>query len=367
MFGPVKRFLRPEIRFVLLAVTLASGRAGADTVTLTGKPPFDSVEVTGLRDGRLIFRGVSQQFLRIPLGRVDWVALDELPALGAERPASPDAALERIAAAAPHVSQPWHPLLLSVLRARELDQSGRFDEALEAFADLLRGGAVAGEELAPRRLPAPGDERIDRALVALRELERAMPESRAALRGLRLELRLLQDEDLAREFTPPSVAAPVDEPATAASAPAGGARRLFGSGARPVTTTRGEPARLRANTPLPAVLAEHLSTDPARVARIARRGSAYATETDAARLRLLLGRALLAAGDAAGAASELLALVPTAKDPEIVAGAVYDVPRALRQLGRPDAADAWLHDLLGTELDPRVRAAAEQALKDATP
>lgn len=188
MFGPVKRFLRPEIRFAALATAMAGSSAVADTVTLAGKPPFERVEVTGVRDGRLIFRGVSQQFLRISLDRIDWVALDELPALGGERPDSPEAAIERLSAAEPHASQPWHPLLLSVLRARELDQAGRFGEALETFAGLLRGGAVTGEELAPRNLPGPGDEQLDVALAALRELERAMPESRAALRGLRLEL-----------------------------------------------------------------------------------------------------------------------------------------------------------------------------------
>ena len=349
-----------------------AGRAPADTVKLANKPAFRNVVVTDFRDLRLVFRGVSRQYLHKPLDEVEWLTIDGRSDFNsAEQAAATEAWTAAVAHYESALSAADAPWLQSLIRVRFLGASqraGRFDRAVALYVGLLNSGIL----LPPRYTPAnPGPIGSDINRRARTTLETALaaspaPVVREALRTLQLELLLFEDVD------PLPADLIVATTATRPTASRPSHRRPVGILPEPEDDAPPPPARA---TPPPTLHAESLvlkaaraaadSRDFRRAARLLERGLAFVATSDRGPWRLLFGRCRIELGDYAPAAADLLDLAETESDPARSAEALYYVAQAHERMGRGDVARRLYHELLQRTNAPeyvktRARAALEQ-------
>ena len=349
----------PGIFWVLLWTTAASD---ADTVVLTGKPPFRNVQIVDFKHGRLHFRGVSKEVLRKPLREVSWFEIDRCPALSdAETLADTDAhaAIAAYERALGKAGESWLQALTRVRLLGAYDRAGRFDDAVALYIQLAREQPELADQCPPRH-PAPrGSERNRKAREQLLDAIRHTPSrpGPVALRTLTLELLLFDEVDpLPPEFAPPA-SQPASSPATQPDTPP---PLLFGDEERRASRTLRLPAESFVLSAVRQALAE---ADAARAARLLERSLPYAAESDAPVWRLLLGRCLIELGQHARAADELLALAETADRP-LAAEALYYVGVAHERMGRVEVAAETYRELLQQDdLPENIRRLAVQGLK----
>lgn len=340
-----------------LGMLLATGSpTAADTVKLHGKPAFHHVHVSDFRDGRVVFRGVSGQYLRKPLAQVEWVKLDACPPLGvAERAAARGRWTLAIAAyqqALDEAATSWVPDLVRFRLLSTYDRAGRFADAVAVYVELLEHQGAADDAAAPRHPGPPGSATNARALTRLRQAlantESAI--ARRHLEALLFELRLYEGLDARAAETggPPDTATQ---------------RSPILSLPMPARKTR--PVRLSNDSFLLSAAESALDKgQTTRAVNLLEHALPHVDPAGAGPWRLLLGRARLGAGRPADAAADLLHLAETTRDSALAAAALYYVGIAHEQMGQADVAAQLYRQLLGREDTPAdVRRDAADALK----
>ncbi|MGD8452758.1 MAG: hypothetical protein PVJ57_13140 [Phycisphaerae bacterium] len=336
----------------------------SDTVKLHGKPPFRNVRVTGFRHGRVVFRGVSGQFLHKPLDQIEWLAIDNLEALGAAEQAAVTGKWSQAAAgyrsALAHDDEPWRAALLRARLTAVLDRAGRFDEAVAVWLELLAGDADAAAGQAPRHPGPPGSpengsarERLTAALEA-----GGAPEVRQRLRTLLLDLALYDEvADLPAELE--LVAPPEERTAPGRRSPLLGLPVASRPAVRPEVPTLGGDSLIFA-----AARAAIQDQNSGRAVRLLERAKPYISDRERDNWRLLLAQARIDAGEPAVAAADLLSLSESTDDPRQAALALYYLGQAHERLGQPDIARRLYRELGEREdLAEDVRALVERARK----
>ena len=132
-----------SVRFVQQTwlLLVLGGISAADTVKLLNKPAFRNVTISDFRADRLVFRGVSQQYLQKPLDEVEWLAIEGRPELNsAEQAAATGQWAEAVAGyqrALASLSEPWLRELVRMRLLNACRPAGAFDLAVATYADLL--------------------------------------------------------------------------------------------------------------------------------------------------------------------------------------------------------------------------------------
>lgn len=322
---------------ILLALATPAG-APADAVKLRGKPAFERVQIVDYRGGKLSFRGLSGQTLRIPVSRVEWLAIDRLPDLGrAERAAAGDSQLdiESYQRTIEAADEPWLKDLLRARMVTALDGAADAHQATEVFLALLQRQPRLLSESRPRWMGTLSNADNSRILKALEaRCQAAAPDG---LLVLWLQFALLSGEDtlpdrlLGRSHRPR-----FGEPPPASATPADADLPAI---VQPGPALTGRPLTLPPDTPvLEGARSLLASGDAPSAARVAGAGLAFVAEADSPPWRLLLARALLETGDAVRAEDVLNRLVDADPDPARRAEALYCLARANVRLGRRDLA-----------------------------
>lgn len=357
---------------ILLLLAAASRLAPADTVQLIGKPPFRNVSIMDFRGERLVFRGVSGQVLRKPLGQVEWFAIDGQPDLNAAEQAVAggdwSAALPRYEQALVQAEQPW---LRALIRLRLLAATGRtdrYDHAIAVYIGLLTDGPPS----APPPMPAePGSDANRRArdkIEAALRVRQPAPVT-TALRTLLLELLLCDEADpLPPGLLPPTHHAPQPagtqptRPRTLGILPPAATEPGAAPPAEPPPQLGSDSVVLR------AAQAAFDASDAPRAARLIERALPYVSRGADGPWQLLRGRCLAAQGQPAEAVSGLLSLAEHDPDPLVRARALYYAGMALERLERADAAREVYAELLRRpDVPDDVRGLAQAALAQLEP
>jgi len=351
----------------LLLLPAHVGGAWADTVKLQGKPAFRNVQVTGFRNGCLVFKGVSRQHLRKPLAQIEWVEMDRVAALG---PAERARAAGQWAAAMQAYRQALDEIreagLAQFARLRLLeccDRGGFFDEAVALYVELVRHNATLATEYTPRHPGRPGSA-VNRA--ARRQLEAALALTRSATaasrwRNLLLEIVLYEETDgWPAALADASKLADHQADPTTASQPA---KPPLASAPTPPHAVA--PLRLPADSFLLTAAREALATgDAQRALRLLERSLPYVDPAESAPWRLLLGHCRIELGRYARAAADLVQLAETDPDPARAAQALYYVGLAHERMGRPEVAAKLYRELLARKnLPAEVRTKAQTGLR----
>lgn len=359
--------------------------ARADVVHLHDREPLRNVRITDLRDGRLVFRGVSREFLRKPVDAVAAIEVDDLPGVGLAESAAADGdwptAIAKYEQALAGATAPWLRDYLRFRLARACDRTGRFDAAVEHYLAVLASSAALAERCAPRNPGPPGGPANRAALQRLRDA-RPLASSPAA-RALFVQIALLEGGDVLRSIEDSAggnsgvAAADGSPPAPPASQPGLG---LLPPTSAPAATTPPANPGLRPAAPplapvvLPAdsflldVIDRWLDAGEAQPADdLLRRALAYVPLRNRAPWRLRLARVRIERGEPAAAAADLMALAEPPTDPAVAAEALYHVGLAHERLGQPDVAEGVYRDVCGRAGCPAwLRARAEEALKRLT-
>jgi tetratricopeptide (TPR) repeat protein len=350
-----------------LFLLVHAGDAGADTVKLRGKPAFRNVQVVGLRDGRLVFKGVSRQHLRKPLAQIEWVEVDRVATLG---PAERARAAERWAVAVRAYRQALEeirePGLTGFARLRLLeccDRGGLFDEAVALYVELVRQDATLASEYTPRCPGRPGSPTND---AARGHLEAALALTRSATaaslwRNLLLEIVLYEEAD-----DWPAALAEGGPPGGDQAGPTPASRSVEASpSSAPTAPSASRPLRLPADSlPLTAARAALAAGDTQRAHRLLERSLPFVDPADRGPWKLLLGRCRMELGRYAQAAAELAELAETDADPARAAEALYYLGLAHERMGRPEVAIRLYRELLAREnLPAEVRTLARAGLR----
>ena len=368
---------------ILLLVTARP--ATGDTVKLTNKPAFCNVSITDFRGGRLVFRGVSGEYLRKPLEEVEWLTIDGEPALNvAEQAATAGNWAEagaRYDEALATIDRPWLRNVVRLRLSTVCEHAGRFDRAVGVYVELLASSPALAAAHSPRSPGPVGSDMNGRARATLEQVLASKPAAAVAepVRTLLLELLIYEDADP----LPPSL---IGAPATTAPAtgPAPGRVRHLGilpgpdeesepaASSQPAGRSRTaavEPTRLTSDSLLLRVAQVACDAgDFQRAARLVQRGMTYVDTSDRGPWRLLQGRCQIEFGKAAEAASDLLNLSETDPDRGRAAWALYYVARAHERLERTDVARSLYEELLQRVDAPEdVRASARAALQRLNP
>lgn len=352
-----------------IASILVVCRTPADTVVFTGKPPFRNVAITDIRHGRLLFRGVSGETVQKPLGLVTSVALDTLPQFAQSDDAVAagdyDSALAALNECEKEVRENWQRTLVRYRRLAVLSAAGRTDQALAAFADLVREDPQTPAENLPCDI-GPTASSANRAALALLRKTRfrgVTPALEQALAVRRLELTLLEEPDsVRREFTPleqrSASDAPASQPTDDDDAPL-----LFGTpraapSAAPIALSRDSPLRIEARRLLAAGDARTALRLLERALPFVRNIDRGWWTLDACRCRIELREfaraadellAVSTAADAAAASANKAAPPAGAADRALAAWALYYVGLAHEGLNRPDVAADQYRELRSRE------------------
>lgn len=360
---------------------LSAAGARADTVKLAGQPEFRNVAITGFHAPRLEFRGVSRQYLKKNLDRVEWLAIDGATALNAAEQAAAagnwDTAVLEYERALSQADRPWLRDLVGWRFLAACGPAGRFDRAVELFAAFLESGTPP----APPSTAGPVGSDVNRRARAF--LERALsdrppPAAATPLRALLLELLLYEDVDpLPPPFESPRHAATdgKDAPPSAASASQPASRPDIATGAsrRPVgiLPAQNEPSAPAVPPPrlTPRGLVWKAATsaleagDHARAGRLTARALPFVSESERGTWQVVLGRCHLESGRAADAVVVLMDVIAADADRALVADALYYVGMAHERLGRTDVAKRTFETLADRADAPDdVRARARAAL-----
>ncbi|MFH1748645.1 MAG: hypothetical protein ABIG44_16545 [Planctomycetota bacterium] len=343
---------------MLLPAVLVVDLACADIVKLHNKPPFHHVHISDFRAGRVVFRGVSKQYLRKPLDQIEWLKLDACPALGvAERAAAAGQYNLAVTAYRQALNQATQPWLSDLIRYRLLttcDRSARFTEAVEIYVDLLNRQGDTTLLPSPRNPEPPGSagnaQALDIVQTTLAATESAPVRRRLLI--LALELRLYENSDnipiTSSPSGPSATSAPVRSP-------------LLGL---PLPTRKSARLKLPGDSFLITAARNALDTnDNQRARSLIERAWPYIDTAEQNPWRLVLGRAKLAAGDAAQASVDLLALSETAADPVVATTALYYLGAAHEQMNQVDTAIQLYHEVLRhPETSDSIRHLAGEAL-----
>ncbi len=363
------------VRFFLAALP-AAAPACADTVVLSGKPPFHNVRIVGFRRGKLVFRGVCRETLRKPLGQVASFRIDGQPMLSnaealVER--DPAAAVTAYELALEQTRRGWLADLTSARLAVALDRAGRFARAARLWIDLLVAHPDWAAALVPRHPGPPGcleNTQVRRQLAAVYATHLS-PDIRRPLATLWLELTLYDG------LEPGPAGAGARSRGTArtdsvASRPAGEPPPLFGAvrrkrpGATPAADLRREAAGLRLPADTFVLQAVREALDGGRTGRadaILSRALAHVAPAERGPWLLLQQRCRIEAGRCAQAADALLALSERTPDPALAAEALYYVGVAHERMDRADvAADIYRELLERSDLPPRLRKRVQAGL-----
>lgn len=334
-----------------------SGEIFADTVKLHGKPAFRNVRVTNFTQGRVVFQGVSREFLRKPLSDVEWLETGANAALGpAEQAAARrdwDAAVEGYRAALKAAGTDWERALVTARLAAVCDAAGRFDEAVELYVGMLE--TEDEPPVRPRHPAAVGSEVNARAIKLLAGALVDAPRGvrRDKLQSLLVELRICEDPgvSLASVLGEQEVPEPTSKPAVS---PILGLRV-----APPTEESKRVEFHLVEGSLLIDVAKEAVRTDEAQRARdILVAALPLFAGADRPLATLQLGRARVVLGEYAAAADELLKLSAAAGESALAAEALYYAGVAHEGLGQSDVARQEYRAVL-------ERAAASQALRAA--
>lgn len=350
-----------------------SGPADTDTVKLAGRPAFRGVAVHGFHAGHVLLRGASGQILRKPLEQVEWLELEGRPEFNAAEQARAAGrmiqAAELYERALSLAGKVWVSELIRWRLLPLADADGRFDRAVELFAEIMATTAARDQAPAPRHPGFPGSAMNHAAAASLAAALATAPAPAAGrLRTLALELNLYRGVESLPESRPAATVVPptASQPATT-SAPVGILGLLPGDEAP--STTR--PAASAPDLQLPAdtflldsVEAALGAGDHNRASRLIERALPYVTAVDRPKWQILLGRCRIAAGRLAEAASEFLALADRESDPALAAMALYYVGVAHEQMGLADVASRVYRELLERRTVPdRVRNDTEKRLE----
>ena len=397
--------------FLFFFLPAATSLARADTVELLDAPPFHQVTLRDFSGTHVIFRGVSGEFLRVPLTRVSRLEIDSLPDFGAAEQARAAAdwataaqRFQQLLLAAP---KPWQRALIRKRLVDVYEFSGQFGPAVQLIADLI---ATSPDPALPPFPRAPGPvgsatnqqarEALRRALASAAQGQanstpdhRADPPSGAggpagglfaadapaaqAREGMRSLLLELDIYDELPNLPAPSSHRPAPLATGATTEPALGILP-----AAPTTAPAPQTAPAPTTQPAEADFAPRLhrdsllldcaeaalrADDHSRALRLLERGFPYVPPDEREPWRLLLGRARLECGRAAEAAADLLQLATHTRDSEMSCKALYYVGLAHERLRRTDVAAQVYRDLLRRENVPgAIREAAEAGLKRAT-
>ncbi len=345
-----------------LAVSAPATAVHADAVKLVGRPVFRNVLISDYRDGRIIFRGVSGEYLRKPLGEVEWLECSVCPPLTVAEHAAADGHWDSAATAYQEVARygcaPWADRLARVRLLAACDLAGRFDAAVLVFSELLRDYPLETPAL-PRRPGPPGSETNRRAITALNTaLSESGPRpTDAALHRLLLELLLYEEADEV-PFVPEGSDAAAVRPTSQPTRRTPLLGLPVAAPPRPVVRVR-----LSGDSWLIDAAVRALDAgDFERSQRLIERTLPFVAPAERGPWRLVLARARIAAGEFVEAANDLLPLTETAAA-DLAAAAVYHLAVAHEGLGRPDVARRLYRELLASPDTPRqVRTDAAQAL-----
>lgn len=352
----------------------------ADAVKLRGKPPFVNVAISDFRDGILVFRGVSGEYLRKPIAEAEWLHVAAAPDFSqAEQCAARGfwpGAVDAYRRALDSAPGGWErPLTLARL-ARALEENGQFDEAVARWIDLATASPASSASLRPRRFAPPGSAANAGARAALLRAADAAPtpELRDRFNTWLLELLIYDEIDPTRAGFVATAASQPDFPASAAvmrgaagskqtAAGASAPPRLFGD--RPESRRPGRSVRLALDSQLLAHADERLAANEARgVASLLERSVPFVAEDALPGWRVALARARVAAGDAGLAAEELTDLLRAGVSGSVVYEARYQLAYAKERLHELGPARAEYRALLENgELSAELRARVEDALR----
>ena len=352
---------KTPFRITLLLITAPALLASGDTVKLFETPAFENVHVVGVQRGRLVFRGVSREYLRKPLDQVEWIETDSCPPLGvAERATAAgdwDGAIAAYEQARAEARETWLRELIELRLLSAYDGGGRFDDAVALYAEVLTGEPDLVARRPPRHPDAPGSAANRRARAHLRAALAADPPGpvRESLRTLLLEVLIYEDAgDL------PAGLGARGPPATTKPA-----RRSPLLGLPVAPRRKVEPPRLSADSFLLAAAETALDAgEPERAFRLVERGMPFVPPAEADPWRLLLSRARIALGEPIAATDDLLRLSESATEPAVATAALYYLGVAHERMERPDVAQRLYRELLGRpDVPDAVRADAAAALK----
>lgn len=350
---------------------LLSAPLTADTITLSGKPPFEGVTLIGMAHGRIAFRGLSGETIRRPIAMVESIAVDRLPPLAtAEQAAGQknwDAAIPAYQAALSAAPDPWLRDLVRLRLYYAAESAAHAELSCSIYIELTKSPQTNGPTAPPACLAAAGmtDLRKAQQLVADAIVSKdGTAFIRDQLRPLAVELLLLTEGDIPREWCPTASTIPTSRPAATSSPETEDAPPPLMFGDKSPTkhsppTTQFTSVRLRAGSPVLERARRLIATDPDQAARLLDRVEQFLDESDLPAARLLLAKAHLP-GDPARAADELLGVATAEADRARQADALYYVGLAHERLDRPDVAAQVYRELLErddlpTELRERVR------------
>jgi tetratricopeptide (TPR) repeat protein len=360
--------MRPSVLQALVFATIsAAGLTRADVVELAGQTPFHAVRVIDCRGERLVFRGVSEQVLRVPLARVQLLEITGQTSFNAAEAAArrgdwPAAARDYQHALA-DAPPPWLAELVRWRMQRTCQASGAFDQAVSLYLDALVSSPALAARFAPRQAGPAGSEVNARARDALAAaLETDLPPgSRTAARTLLLELSILDDV----QPLPPSVSPPAPS-SRAASQPA---PRPLG-----LLPASGDSAEAGSDAPMdrpPALMSDSLLLRAAGEACDADRADAglrwveralpFVDARERANWRLILGRCRIATNRLAEALADLRPLAENDPRSMIAAEALYYVAVAYERLGERAAATRAYGEVVQRTVAPPDLVAQSQA------
>ena len=323
----------------ILALLWVVGFVSADTVKLAGREPFYRVQLVDFRGDRLVFRGVSRQYLRKLISHVDWFAVEGRPALNnAERAfAAGDwpRAVTGYEEALTRSDSRWLRRLIETRLLAAADRAGQFDRAVDRFVHLASRGPVPPEYV-PRN-PGPVGSPVNRAALATLKRAKSIKApagGEGALRRLQLELSIYEG------YAGQPASEPVTETRPATTAPA---ERLG------ILPPMGDPPTVSpTSAPRPTLTADSFLLTAARTAidagrqpwavGLLQRTLPHVRPADQTPYRLLLGRCWIDLGRYAQAASELMAVVAASSDARLTTTALYYVGLAHERMGRADVA-----------------------------
>lgn len=334
---------------------LLCAAARADTVKLRNKPEFRHVRVTGFRDGKLVFRGVSQQYLRKPLADVEWLEIERLPALGdAERAAAIgrwNIATTRYETAQQLADDEWLQRFVRVRLLWAYDAAGRFDLAVELYIETLSLHPADLAQLVPTNPGPPGSHANRRARAALEAAASAPAAPGTLERARELLLQLLIYEEVTSlpfppapsDHLPPDPRAPADDPlGLLPPAPATSPSR-----------NEAQSVILPADSFLLSAASHALDRGDLRRARYLVDAARPFVAADQTRpWQFIDARCQLGAGQFAAAAASLLDLAENDPDPGRSAAALYYVGLAHERMSRPDVARSCYEDVLRRPSSP---------------
>lgn len=326
------------------AVFGLAAAASADTVKLREKPAFRNVKVTDFRRGRLVFRGVSRQYLRKPLEQIEWVAIDGLTALSS---AEQRVALGRWQEAIGHyetaldtASRPWQRNFILIRLIAACDRGGEFATAIGHYIDLVQARPAVAARYRPRHPAATGS---DENANARRKIELAIESGRSTtarevLRTFLLELMIYERNPRVVLLFPPP---------------------------KPNALIRIRPATLPQDSFLLEAAGRELEGgEHARVVAVLEQALPYVRDEQAGPWRLLLARGRIAGGDVETALPDLMWLAERRSDRALAAEALYYLGWAYEESDRTEAAvGAYREVLKREEASAAIKARAEERLE----